>query len=82
MTYQIAGSAPRNLPNRLGVYNPNDVCFVITTDTEKAEIMIKGYVNTNSVQEIAQSTFSGVSRDYKRAVGWVLGTEQATDSPC
>ena len=74
-------SAPVNLPNRLGVYKPKDVCFGITTDTEKAEIMMKGHVNTNTVLEIAQSTFSGVSRDYKTAVGWVFGTEQAANNP-
>ena len=83
VTYQLADSAPVNLSNRLGIYKPKDVSFVFTTNTEKkkAEIIMKGHVDTNTVQGIAQSTFSGVSRDYKRAVGWVFGTEQAADSP-
>lgn len=81
ITYQLADCAPVNLPNRLGVYQPKDVSFVIIMDMEKAEITMKGLVDTNTVQGIAQSTFSGVSRDYKRAVEWVFGAEQAADSP-
>ncbi|KAL9100007.1 MAG: hypothetical protein Q9187_009417, partial [Circinaria calcarea] len=79
VTYQLADSSPVNLPNRLGVYKPKDVSFVIAADLEKRQITMHGNIVTNSVQEIAQSTFSGVSRDYKRAVGWVFGTGEGAD---
>ena len=80
VTYQLAGFSPVNLPNRLGVYKPRDVNFVFAADLEKRELTMHGNMVTNSVQEIAQSTLSGVSRDYRRAVGWVFGTGDGDDS--
>ena len=68
--YQLADSAPINIPNRLGVFKPANVSFKFLADEEKAGITMIGQIAVAPAQSLAQSAFSGVSSIGERATGW------------